>query len=135
MATAPNPAAPGWEPWMKKGVIYGAIREGRYLKFTYSKKDSADWSVRIVWPKKVKAGRLSAEDVTPGKKPGFKYFIVNRITYAEALPKGWTPLEMAGASEAASAGQSVKKRGCLPWFVFAFLVVAVFLWVLWGRIL
>jgi len=85
-----------WEPWMKKGVIHGAIRGHQYLRITYTKKANNDWSVRFVVPKRVKDGKLWAEDVTPGKNPGFKYFIMDRITFAEALPENWTPLELAG---------------------------------------
>jgi len=111
--TKERPKKAPWQPWMKKGEIYGAIREERYLKIVYSKKTSDEWSARIIWPRKVKKGRLYADDVTPGKTPGFKCFIMDRITYAEMLPAGWTPMNLAGAKrveEAARKGLKQKHR-------------------------
>jgi len=103
-----------WEPWMKKGVLYRAIEQGRYIRFTYSKKETDEWSVRYAWPKKINKGKLQAEDVTPGKRPGLKYFIVDRITFAEALPDGWTPLSLSDSPASKTLlGQKEEKETAL----------------------
>jgi len=83
-----------WRPWMRKGRLYRAINEGRYIRVAYQKKGGEEATTRILWPKKIKAGRLRADDLTPGHKPGSKLFIVERITFVELLPQEWTPLKL-----------------------------------------
>jgi len=83
-----------WRPWMRKGRLYRAIREGRYIRVAYQKKDGEEATTRILYPKKITKGRLRADDLTPGKAPGSKLFIVDRITYVELLPEEWTPMEL-----------------------------------------
>ena len=83
-----------WRPWMRKGRLYRAIHEGRYIRVAYQKKDGEEATTRILYPKKITKGRLRADDLTPGKTPGSKLFIVDRITYVELLPKEWTPMEL-----------------------------------------
>lgn len=88
-----NDNAP-WRPWMRKGRLYRAIREGRYIHVAYQKKDGEEATVRILYPKKITKGKMRADDLTPGKTPGIKTFIVDRITYVELLPQEWTPMEL-----------------------------------------
>lgn len=83
-----------WRPWMRKGRLYRAIREGRYIRVAYQKKAGEEATTRILWPRKIAKGRLRADDLTPGKTPGSKLFIVDRITYVELLPPEWTPMEL-----------------------------------------
>ncbi len=83
-----------WRPWMRKGRLYRAIRERRYIRVAYQKKDGEEPTTRILWPKKITAGRLRADDLTPGHTPGNKLFIVDRITFVELLPQEWTPIKL-----------------------------------------
>jgi len=83
-----------WRPWMRKGRLYRAINEHRYVRVAYQKKDGEEATTRILWPKKIKAGKLWADDLTPGHEPGGKCFIVERISFVELFPEEWTPLQL-----------------------------------------